>query len=215
MNILAVGFDLNESDREQVMKIMAACRLTTHKIEMKDIKTTAIDFIDVDFLIILGERAGRSLIPMAKEKGLLHLSLPTIRNLYPIDDGGITEDRTRTFKELSSLAEALRSGQLQVVADRKILTTMKPPAAIGDLSVAAIQALEKIIREAGRTSWTCTTKDGKVIGITIDTKQQEPEGVDFCITFAELLAMRAAIDILQVQEIRFVPSSKLQASKDS
>jgi hypothetical protein len=197
------------------MKVMAACKLTIHKIEIRDIKTVTIDFTDVDFLVILGERAGRSLIPMAKEKGLPYLTLPTIRNLYPVEDGGITEDRSRTFKELSNLSEALQSGQLQVIEDRRILTTMKPPAAIGDLTVPAIQALEKVIRESGRTSWTCAMKDGKVVGITIDTKQPEPEGVDFCITFAELLAMRAAIDILQVQEIRFVPSSKLQVNKDS
>lgn len=214
MNILVVGFNLNESDRELIVKIVSVCKLNMHQVDIKDIKTTAIEFTDIDFLIILGERTARSLIPMAKERGLLHLSLPTIKNLYPIEYGGIIEDRVRTFKELSNLSEALKTGQLQVVADRKILTSMKPPAAIGDLSIAAIQALEKVIREVGRTSWTCTTKDGKVVGITTDTKQPEPDGVDFCITFAELLAMRAAVDIFQTDGIKFVSTNKLPTNKN-
>lgn len=215
MNILAVGFDLNETDREQVNKITTACKLSLHKIEVKDIKTSTTDFSDVDFLIVFGERAGRTLIPLAKENGMLHISLPTIRNLYPLNEGGVAEDRLRTFKELSNLAEALKAGQLKVIEDKKILLTMQLPIVISDLSVPSIQALEKVIRESGRTSWTCATKDGKVVGITLDTKQPEPEGVDFCITFAELLMMRAAVDILKIEGITFVSTSKPTTDKSS
>lgn len=215
MKILAVGFDLSQSDREQIGRVVAACGFTSQNLDTRDIKTTAIDFIDIDLVLIFGERAGRSIVPMAKEKGLLYTLLPTIKNLYPTEYGGIAEDRARTFKELSTIAEALRSGQIQVVSDRKLLSTIKPPAVIADLSIPVIQTLEKTIRDSGRTSWTCTTKDGKVVGIIVDAQTPEPPGVDYCITFAELLAMRAAIDVLQIQEIKFVSSSKLQTNQNS
>jgi len=212
-NLLAIGFDISIEDREQIQRIIYNCGGQKESIDIKDIKTTSIDYNNTDLVILFGDRVSRSILPVLQDKEIPNILLPPIKNLHPINKGGITEDRNKVFNELTSIINNITSGKIQTVEDKKILSSIKPPSSIGDLSIPVIQSLEKTIRDTGRTVWTCTSKDGRVVGILTDANQPPPSGTDYCITFAELLAMRAAMDVLSISEIRFV--SKLQDNKSS
>jgi hypothetical protein len=203
MHVLGVGFDLSEKDREFIVKVIKGSGFGEWPVVPLDIRTSSIEIEDVSLVVIFGERAARSVVPISRERGLLYTVIPSIKNLYLPSEGGNEKDRAEAFKLLCDLKLAMKSGRLQVLDDRKILSSLKPELA-PDLTLPVIQGLEKKLNELGKKTWMMTTKDGKVICLTTDSSMQKTDGVDILVSFAEMMAIRAAMDVFKVQEIEYV-----------
>ena len=82
---------------------------------------------------------------------------------------------------------------------------------VPDTDLKDLKILEQTLVQKNINKWISTTKNGKTIQISI---QPEPSETDINITFAELYALRYAMDILNINEWMIVYSNKDIETKD-
>jgi hypothetical protein len=113
------------------------------------------------------------------------VNLPEISTLHP--GTGIQDKRKEALKKLNVL---------------------KDP--VPDMKLSDLQSLELNLKSKSINKWLTTTKSGKTVQISVEPEQAD---ADINITFAELYALRIAMEALDIKEFTIVYSN--QNSKGS
>lgn len=204
MKLLAVCFGVNQADKEHIVKVISVANILRWDLEITDVRISPIDLKDVIFVFTFGEKAAMQTEEAIRKNStnLVCLHLPTIKQLYPVEQGGDELARTKALADLVELQAAFGQDRVELFEDKKTADSIKVTD-LPDYSIAKIQAIEKAVKESGKNIWLLMLKNKKILALTIDGKIGSQK-VDINMTFSELIALRAAMDILEVQEVKFV-----------
>jgi hypothetical protein len=194
----AYSVGLQEKDFELVRKIAKV--VTTEHVTVKDLRyyDIKLENTEEDILFIFGNKACR-LAGDIKAKHVVNL--PDISTLH--SKTGILEKRQEALKQLNILKEILED-DIQAELNKKV----QDP--VPEMKISDLQSLELNLKSKSINKWLTTTKNGKTVQISITPESAE---ADINITFAELYALRMAMEVLDVKEFTVVYSS--QNSKGS
>ena len=194
----AYSVGLQEKDFELIRKIAKV--VTTEHVTVKDLRYYDIKLEETEehIVFIFGNKASR-LANEIKAKHVVHL--PEISTLHSAT--GILEKRKEALKKLNILKEILED-DLQAELNKKV----QDP--VPEMKTSELKDLESNLKSKSISKWLGTTNSGKTVQISINP---QPAEADINITFAELYALRIAMEALDVKEFTVVYSN--QDSKDS
>ena len=213
--LAAIGFNVSSEDRALIGSIMKGWNITVEP-RIIDVRTNILDLDGISIVLCFGQRAKFAVETYSKDKKkhVYLADLPALSDIHPVDKGGKTEERKKVVKVMDELYRKFFNTKEQSLNEDNDLIQSIRSDMIPDLSLGVIQELSKKLASLGRKDWTCITSGDKVVRITFDPQTEKPAGVDSDITFAELMLIRAAMDIFQVKEVRFVPKSTDAAQPD-
>lgn len=200
MGFKAYGFSIDQH-AEQIIRSMAAVA-TSDPIDVIDLAVFDASFTTEDMVFIFGEKAARE---VGDKPAGLKLKFPEIHKL----DGtfGEEEERTLAYDQLLKLKKLLATNEqketeaaeseLGQYSSRTITEEVLPALSSTDI----LQYLEAALRKQGTKEWLGSTKDGKLIRLTLDREEGK---ADINMTFAELYLLRLAMETLQVKEFDIV-----------
>ena len=192
--IKAFGYNIQPEERETVIIPMAKYA-TNEPVEILDLRSVKPKVGIDDIIFVYGERSAR-LIKDFKCRAKVEFP-----ELYKLEKRfGEEEARRLAFDQLSKFKKALLTNTLNVTTtDRpKFTEETLPSLSSQDILVK----LETILRQKGINEWIGTTVNGRTIRITVDN---DPKPMaDINITFAELFAMKLAMEALQIKELEIV-----------
>jgi hypothetical protein len=175
MRLIALAFGINKSGREIIESI--AKNIFKRDIEIIDVKTTEVILQPTDRVLCFGRRA------LKETNGDTWVCfLPDLRKLEPGND----EQRSKTYKQLLETK--------QTIDNEQIITEKDLPR----LSCEKVQAIENRLKEKNQTSWKGKTKDGRSVELQIESVESS---ADIVLTFAEMYAIRTAMDTLDIEEL--------------
>ena len=206
--LAAVGFGLSQDDKDLITKIAAGVGIPGD-VRIIDVRTNVLDLDGINIVLCFGQRAHwtvETYVKGAKRKNFFMSSLPAISELYPVEKGGVEGMRRKAFNSLQEVKRKFYTSETQQLQNDTALITGIKTDTLPDLSLGMIQELVTKLRDLGRKDWTCIVANDKVVRITLEPQTEKPSGIDSDITVAELMLIRAAMDVFQVKEVRFVPS---------
>ena len=184
--IIAVSFAIKSHQRELLQRMLS--NVLEVESVITDLQTHSLSCSPTDILLVFGMRARKLL----KENIGRIISFPELIKLEP--DASNENTRYEVYQELLKLKEEL-NGQLVLTAE-----------SLPDLSTNAIVALEILLRAKGETLWHGVTKDNRSICLSL---LPCPDSIaDIALTFAELFALRAAMETLQIRELSIGRTNK-------
>ena len=194
----AYSVGLQEKDFDLIRKITKV--VTEDHVVVKDLRYYDINLEETDkhILFIFGNKASR-LATGIKTK--YTVNLPEISTLHP--GTGILDKRKEALKKLNVLKEILED-DIQAELNKKI----QDP--VPDIKLSDLESLELNLKSKSINKWLTTTKSGKTVQISVEPEQAD---ADINITFAELYALRIAMEALDIKEFTVVYSN--QNSKGS
>lgn len=209
MKLRAIGFNLTRNDRDQINIIFKGCGIDGIPgliiTAVHDVKTTKLaDMITSPdtILVTFGNWAHNMCKKIAKDRGYTLVSVPDVKRLYKSELGGNPKDRENAFSALKSLKSAIESGKLRILEDKKLVDSIKLDG-LKNFNIEILQKLEAAVENSGRTDWVLRSGDQN---IRVSLYPSQDENYDVNITFMELIALRAAMDIFQADEVQFVPT---------
>lgn len=215
MTITVLGFNITAQDKTQILRMLSAAGIK-ETINIQDTRSTLVNLVGTDVVVVLGKRALIAVRPIVEARKTPLIELPEVSKLYPPDQGGDTAARDGAWEKLKTLKSNLSTGKLEISEDEAILKGLVEDQ-IPNLSLSKLQALEKALKDSKKTTWKCTTKSGKIVCISLQPLEVSSKSVDadIYITFHELFALRAAMDIFQISEVTFVSNSSNQGSSEN
>jgi len=178
MEFKALGFGIKKEHKEIIEKISE--NILEIPLEIIDTKSAVADIDPLHAILYFGQKA----LKIAPPIGKVYVVLPELHELEAIE--GNEEKREEAYKKLLAFKEELHTFQA--------VTTAKLP----ELNCSEIVAIENALKATGQTSWQCKTKEGKLLYVTLEPTRI-PDA--FSITFAELYALKMAIEYLKIEEI--------------
>ena len=189
----AYSVGLQEKDFELIRKIAKV--VTTEHVAVKDLRYYDIKLEETEehIVFIFGNKASR----LANEIKAKHVvRLPEISTLH--SSTGILEKRKEALKKLTILKEILED-DLQSEMNKKV----QDP--VPEIKTSELKDLESNLKLKSIDKWLGTTNSGKTVQISINP---QPAEADINITFAELYALRIAMEALDVKEFTVVYSNQ-------
>jgi hypothetical protein len=185
----AYSVGLQEKDFELIRKITQV--VTAEHVTIKDLRYYDIKLEETQesILFLFGNKASR-LANGIKAKHTLFL--PEISTLH--SSTGTPKNREEALRKLNVLKEILKE-------DEKIISASKLEDPLPDMKLSDLESLESNLKNKSINKWLTTTKNGKTIQISIIP---EPSEADVSITFAELYALKMAMDTLDIKEFTIV-----------
>lgn len=211
MILTVLGFNITAQDKSQIIRMLTAAGIKD-SVSIQDTRSSSVNLRGSDVVLIFGRKALLAARPAYEAANIPVIEFPEMQKLYPPAAGGDKTARDSAWEKLTKLTEDLKTGKLETSEDQRILNELTEDM-IPDLSLSKIQALEKVLKETKKTSWKCTTKSGKIVCISLQPLEGSSKmNADIYITFHELFALRAAMDIFQISEVTFVSNSSDQRS---
>ena len=173
----ALGFNLSTYHLEIVRNIASSVFNT--EIEVVDIKTSKIELNNTDIVLAFGKKAHR----LTKSRPLT-LELPELSKL---EDRKKNEEIRRTTY-LSLLEFKKEINLLSTISEKDL-----------DLTCDSLLSLENSLKKKGKALWMGKTKNGKSIELSL--APQKKKNADISLTFAEMYAIRTAMDTLEVDTL--------------
>ncbi|MAG39561.1 hypothetical protein CMI41_01155 [Candidatus Pacearchaeota archaeon] len=197
----AYGVGFQERDFELVRKITKV--ITEEYVVIKDLRYYDINLEDTkdSIVFLFGSKASRLAKDISTRESIF---LPEIKSLYQKEEN--ESSRQSAFKKLMLLKDIIENKNTVDTVSETNLIDPVPDTDLKDLKI-----LEQTLVQKNINKWISTTKNGKTIQISI---QPEPSETDINITFAELYALRYAMDILNINEWMIVYSNKDIETKD-
>jgi hypothetical protein len=197
----AYGVGFQERDFELVRKITKV--ITEEYVVIKDLRYYDINLEDTkdSIVFLFGSKASRLAKDISTRESIF---LPEIKSLYQKEEN--ESSRQSAFKKLMLLKDIIENKNTVDTISETNLIDPVPNTDLKDLKI-----LEQTLVQKNINKWISTTKNGKTIQISI---QPEPSETDINITFAELYALRYAMDILNINEWMIVYSNKDIETKD-
>ncbi len=197
----AYGVGFQERDFELVRKITKV--ITEEYVVIKDLRYYDINLEDTkdSIVFLFGSKASRLAKDISTRESIF---LPEIKSLYQKKEN--ESSRQSAFKKLMLLKDIIENKNTVDTISETNLIDPVPDTDLKDLKI-----LEQTLVQKNINKWISTTKNGKTIQISI---QPEPSETDINITFAELYALRYAMDILNINEWMIVYSNKDIETKD-
>jgi len=183
MKLSAIAFNLKKNHYDIIQRISE--NVLYRPIEVIDLKSFTPFFNGNDAVLIFGARGKKYF----RKNSNCHqyLELPEITELEKTDDNeGVRE---RIWEQLLSFKETLDNNQI-ITAE-----------ALLDLSADNILALEASLKAKGLNEWFGRTKKGETVCLSLLPAEEKKNKADIVLTFAELYAIRVAMDVLEVEEI--------------
>ena len=200
MGFKAYGFSIDQH-AEQIIRSMATIA-TAEPIDVVDLAVFSVDFTTEDHVFIFGEKAKREI---GDRPAGLRLFFPEVHKL----DGTFGEESERelAYEQLLKLKKLLVSNEqketeaaeseLGQYSSSTITEEVLPVLSSTDI----LQYLEAALRKQGPKEWLGSTKNGKLIRLTLDKEEGK---ADINMTFAELYLLRLAMETLHVKEFDIV-----------
>lgn len=177
MILKALAFNII-ADHYKIINNIASS-IFNSSIDIVDIKISEIELDNTDIVLVFGGKAARLVTD-----NLLYLKLPELSKLE--DRRSNEETRELAYKSLLEFKEKINLLQEISIEDL-------------DLTCDNILALEKSLKEKKETAWKGVTKNGKNIEISLTPRKKK--NADIFLTFAEMYAIRTAMDTLEVEKI--------------
>jgi hypothetical protein len=175
--LIAVAFGITKDGREIIEKI--GKNVFAKDIEILDAKVTDIDSITyTDSVLAFGFRAKNLLI----KKKIEHLELPDLKQLQD----GNKEVRQRTYEDLLKFKHKINKQLILKSND------------LSQFGCEELKALEQSLKDKKETSWRGITSNKKSFELSLIPIEST---ADIFMTFAELYAIKTAMDVLRVEEI--------------
>jgi len=196
MGFVAFGYNLREEDYDLIRKMFQV--VTDGPADVYDLQSYDPCATSQDIVFFFGSNRA---INAAKENDYkLKIEFPD-----PIElDATLGDDDLRdiAWKKLKKLKEFLEE-ETDTQLERKA-ETQNPE--INDLPAIStdkiLQQLKVAMAQRGIQSFKCMTQDGREIVLTVEPQKCD---ADFCMTFAELFALKMAQEVLHVKEFELVP----------
>jgi len=171
------------------------CYLPTEKIETYIKQNRAF--------ITFGLVASRIVKQTLLEKSINtdHLELPACSQLVNVPENRAV--RSKAYKELKEFEKLIITARPSVWPSGIVVTEEDLPT----LSYKEILMMKKIATTEGRIKCIQISKNKKLV--EIGPEDSWSNDADIHITFEELLLVRSAMDILKINEVKFVPSKKI------
>lgn len=197
MAFKAFAFNLNKEEENTIRRMVAVA--TDEKVQLVDTMSFKPECNKEDIIFLYGKRVHRQ---FKNSPCRYKLEFPDIPAL--VDKQGDPETRKHAFQVLVDLKEKLASGELESVQEtvnRVVLTEESLPAINAD----DVLVLQKYIQEQNQDYWQGTTKKGQSVRLTVAPTSSD---ADVNMTFAELYAVKMAIETLNLKEVEVVPRTK-------
>jgi hypothetical protein len=177
MSFKALAFNILAHHLEIINNI--ALSIFKEKINVIDIKTSEVELNNTDVVLAFGKKAHR----LAKNK-CLALQLPELSKLE--DRKGNEEIRVATYTSLLEFKKQI--DLLQTIIESDL-----------NLTCNELLSLENSLKNKKEVIWKGNTKAGKSIELSL--VPQKEKNADISLTFAEMYAIRTAMDTLNVEKI--------------
>jgi len=176
MKLVALAFGVSPSGREIIKSI--GKNIFQQEIEIVDVKTTVptINY-STDRVFCFGARA----LKLINEQ-IWHISLPDLKKLEPGNDRYREETHALLLKAKQTL------DNIQAVTQESL----------SNLSCEKIQSIESRLKEKNQLVWKGKTKDGRSVELQLESQESN---ADITLTFAEMYAIKTAIDVLDIDEL--------------
>lgn len=198
--VVVLGFSLDAKDKRFINKMISA--VFNEVPEIVDLQSYKYRLKGGERLLIgIGEIAGRDIGQTEYFTGKPCCILPDLEKLDP--DTGDDEIRQNVWQQLLGLRK-----YLDVPAQSEQTTSLTPD----QLPVIEADAVPDLEKNHPR-GWVGITKDGKSIKLTKTPTTEGSE--DIKMTFAELQAIKTAVELLGVREFSLVPSNQANPSPSS
>ena len=177
MKLVAISFDISSSARKIIENI--GSNIFNQPIFIIDLKISEPEVGPLDNILIFGTKANR-LFSRGTQQNIL--ILPELKELEP----GNNKVREQVYTNLLNFKEHIQN--------QKVISTESLP----NLSCDKILAIENRLKEKNEKSWKGKTKDGRSVEIQLHSTSSD---ADIVLTFSELYVIKAAIDVLGIEEI--------------
>jgi len=188
MNLLAISSSLKKIHYDIINRI--AKNIFCQPVTIVDLKSYSPEISGGDAILLFGPRAKKH-FKLNKYQNI-HLILPAVIELE--DESKNEKNREQTWKVLLKFKELLESSLT--------LTSSQ----LSELTANDISAIEIVLKSRGKTEWFGKTKSDKTICLSI--LPADKEKADIVLTFAELYAIKTAMEVLEVEEITIGTSGK-------
>jgi len=197
-SLKAFGFNI-DSNGEKIIRAMATV-VSPNPIDITDLAVFNADFSKEDIVFVFGDRTRREI---GDKPAGLKLYFPEV---YKLDATfGEKEERQQAYDKLLRLKKVLsaedRANTLMGTDEQCSRTTITEEILPELSSSEILQYLKAALRRQGTKEWLGSTKNGKLIRLTLE---QEEGKADVNMTFAEMYLLRLAMETLQVKELEIV-----------
>jgi hypothetical protein len=210
MSIKAIGYNINKEEEEKIIIPMAQI-VSSDIVDVFDLRSVKPDVSADDIVFVFGEKTSRMMQNIPCKIKLEFPDLPKLDRRF-----GEEDLRRQALEQLLRLKKALSTGNIlnNKITECTNSTTHITTEALPSLtSQEVLQQLENTLRREGIKEWIGTTSNGKIVRLTVDREMNE--AADINMTFAELFAMKIAMEALQVKELEIVYRSNLIRKSNS
>jgi hypothetical protein len=188
MSLIALSSGLKKHHYDIINRI--AENILYKPIEIIDLKSYSPDINGGDIILLFGTRAKKFF--QAKKYTNPYLILPEVANL---------EDEPENERKREKAWEALL--EFKELLDSQVTLTSEQ---LSELTASDVVGMEILLKQKGVTEWFGKMKDGKTLCLSVEPTKDN--GVDVALTFAELYAIKTAMEVLEVEEITIGSNNK-------
>jgi hypothetical protein len=200
MSIKAYGYKLRKEDYGLINRMGS---VVGEKISIYDLASYEKDIEDEDIVLVFGEHTKRMC------RGSTCKALIEFPELVQLDQTlGDEPTRQEAYGKLLKLKEALQDKELDTTDVKQNLTEGSLPK----LTSGEVKTLEEMLLKKGITHWIGVTTDGRSVRLSVEPERSV---ADVDITFAELFALRSAMEVLRIQEFEVVHTSTNDSKQSS
>lgn len=191
MSVKAYGYKLRKEDYGLIGRMGD---VLGQLVSTYDLASYDVDIEEDDIVLVLGEHAKRLC------KGSTCQAKIEFPEPVQLDQTlGDEPLRQEAYEKLLKLKEAL-----QAVPDTTDVKQNLTEGSLPKLTSGEVRALEETLLKKGVTHWIGVTTDGRSVRVSVEPERSV---ADIDITFAELFALRTAMEVLRIKEFEVVHSN--------
>ena len=195
--ITALGFNLSKKNKELINSLVQYIFKTEPKTI--DLISNYFEPTKEDLLVIFGKPANNLLKPLKILSNQILLADPDQLD----SEEGDEEERNNACKKLLLAKESVDRSKKEPY--RRTLTKESLP----QITANEVSAIERL----NPNGWIGRTENGKTIRLSSGKIKGNSE--DICMTYAELYALKVAVELLGIKEFELVSSTETYNERDS